>query len=506
LAELRGWSFIILKSHRTKLIASLLLFCVATAVVWPVASHYRAKGKVREYRRQLRAQGEKLTSGELAPMASATGLHDSSMLVAAARSLGASVLTNFPPMMQYVSPGRTRVAWQQDPLTSLESSNVWPGLEQVIEARQDVLAEMRAALESPALVFDLDYDLAFNLALPHLPALKSAAQWLAAATILDLHHRQGAKAWANLKALLALAARHKNEPLMISELARLSICQLALNTTWEALQSPDLAEEQLQQLQMAWDAIDLLTQMESVLAMERAISQQVFAEARGSQTAYGAANNAGGDSALTELSDMARKLVNEPGDALKNMVHRYPRYWAWKYWHSYEDELVGMLLVQAGIDAVRKARKEQALGPALKQFSQEDARLRRTYPKAGHWFGYSLLTEGGYQRFAARVAGLEIQRCLVIPAIALKRFRIKHGSYPTTLAELTPEFLGALPRDTMDGKPLHYRAQPDDSFLLYSVGDDGADNGGDARPGSGAAANLKQWWHGTDAVWPLPVP
>ena len=67
------------------------------------------------------------------------------------------------------------------------------------------------------------------------------------------------------------------------------------------------------------------------------------------------------------------------------------------------------------------------------------------------------------------------------------------------LAALVPEFLTAIPHDPMSGKLLIYRLRPDGAFLLYSVGLDGRDDGGDPRPGAGGKPGL---WEGLDAVWP----
>jgi len=43
--------------------------------------------------------------------------------------------------------------------------------------------------------------------------------------------------------------------------------------------------------------------------------------------------------------------------------------------------------------------------------------------------------------------------------------------------------------------------------LLYSVGDDGADNGGDTTTPQTVAGSgtYRQWWKARDAVWPLPA-
>jgi hypothetical protein len=101
-----------------------------------------------------------------------------------------------------------------------------------------------------------------------------------------------------------------------------------------------------------------------------------------------------------------------------------------------------------------------------------------------------------------KYAAAETQRAVVITAIALERYRLRHQTYPAQLAELTPAFLAAIPRDPMDGQPLRYRRTEDGRFLLYSVGENGVDEGGDATMrGAGRA-----WYLGKDAVWPQPAP
>ena len=63
---------------------------------------------------------------------------------------------------------------------------------------------------------------------------------------------------------------------------------------------------------------------------------------------------------------------------------------------------------------------------------------------------------------------------------ALERYRLKHGSYPASLTPLRPQFLDKLPTDIVIGGPLKYRLLPDGKFLLYAVGWDARDDGGDA--------------------------
>jgi hypothetical protein len=65
-----------------------------------------------------------------------------------------------------------------------------------------------------------------------------------------------------------------------------------------------------------------------------------------------------------------------------------------------------------------------------------------------------------------------------IVACALERFKIEHGDYPANLNELVPQFIEKLPRDVVNGEPLHYQRTPDGRFMLYSVGWDMQDDHG----------------------------
>jgi hypothetical protein len=96
---------------------------------------------------------------------------------------------------------------------------------------------------------------------------------------------------------------------------------------------------------------------------------------------------------------------------------------------------------------------------------------------------------------------VETERRLAITAIAIKRYELRYGHPPTTLDLLMPDFIGVIPRDCMSGRPLCYRLSAGGGFALYSVGEDGVDNGGDPTP---QAAGMKPgFWTGRDAVWPV---
>ena len=95
---------------------------------------------------------------------------------------------------------------------------------------------------------------------------------------------------------------------------------------------------------------------------------------------------------------------------------------------------------------------------------------------------------------------VEVQRQMAITAIALKRYQQRHGRYPNDLAALVPDLLVAVPIDPVDGKPLRYHLESDDSYTLYSVGENGTDEGGDPNPEPPSRSSA--WQRGRDWVWP----
>jgi len=100
----------------------------------------------------------------------------------------------------------------------------------------------------------------------------------------------------------------------------------------------------------------------------------------------------------------------------------------------------------------------------------------------------SLLTKANRSIMTSRLA---------IVACGLERYRLKHGSYPTTLKELeTSKLVTSIPLD-MDGQPVRYRRTNDEWYNLYSIGPNGRDDGGEFVEVESKPA--------LDWPWPVPV-
>jgi ABC-type transport system involved in multi-copper enzyme maturation permease subunit len=79
-------------------------------------------------------------------------------------------------------------------------------------------------------------------------------------------------------------------------------------------------------------------------------------------------------------------------------------------------------------------------------------------------------------------------RCAVV-MLAMERYRLALQRWPESLEALVPGFLREIPADPFDGKPLRYRRQGG-GVVIYSVGFNGVDNGGNIvrKPPSKASA------------------
>jgi serine/threonine protein kinase len=95
----------------------------------------------------------------------------------------------------------------------------------------------------------------------------------------------------------------------------------------------------------------------------------------------------------------------------------------------------------------------------------------------------SLLLPHG-PRLRQAVAEHETGVTLAVVGFQLKRYKNEHGAYPESLTALTPEFMTEVPLDEFDGKPLRYRRE-DEGFILYSVGTNLVDDGGEDSRGAG---------------------
>ena len=176
-------------------------------------------------------------------------------------------------------------------------------------------------------------------------------------------------------------------------------------------------------------------------------------------------------------------------------------------WNADEDELYALQYHQAmleSIQAVRGGNAWPAVGGILQ--SRQAAHTRTLAGSNGmNRFRYllSAMMVPNTSKAVQTTVRHETQRRLTVTALALKRYQLRLQRLPEKLDELVPEFLAAVPVDPMDAQPLRYRRESGSEFVLYSVGEDGKDDGGKVTPTVKTAAY--EIWSGLDFVWPKPA-
>ena len=105
--------------------------------------------------------------------------------------------------------------------------------------------------------------------------------------------------------------------------------------------------------------------------------------------------------------------------------------------------------------------------------------------------------EAAYGARAVRSAAtMECERKGMVLMLLVEAYRARHGAAPESLDDLVPEYLEAVPIDPASGKGYGYRLLADDpygrTYLLYSLGVDGEDNGGHEEA-------MKRWYDPSDA-------
>jgi hypothetical protein len=305
--------------------------------------------------------------------------------------------------------------------------------------------------------FPVDYghDMPAAILLPHLAPLKSVALVLQLRAIAHLEQRQIPEAWADLQLGLTLADAFRREPILVSYLVHVSILTMHLQVLHEGLFRHAWTETQLTELEKRLASTDLLAAGKHAFRGERAIGLGSIDYIR---------RHAWGTDVVAWFGDQS--------DERRGMINAFlwlmPRGWFYQNMTTmasfYQDYSLPALDVQA---------RRVLLEPS----EPSEKRLKQSENSPYAFLAMMLCPTLSNAR--TRIAQMQTYVDAACLACALERYRLAQGRLPDTLEGLTPRFIETLPHDVVTGKPLHYRASPDGSYLIYSVGWNQTDDGGE---------------------------
>ena len=324
---------------------------------------------------------------------------------------------------------------------------------QMLEALEVQLAENPEAIQLAYEAAGLEhvrYPEAFVEGLPdHGPRLRALTSLLCEMAVFHGELGDSEKAVEALWAALRVSDSLADEPVLISMLIRVACRAVTIGVTNRVVHRVALTDEQLVRLIDAFAQSEQPASFTRVLAGDRCLYHLGF---EGPATKMPVSWNSG----------------SPPTDLL---LHGYRALGLMAIDHgSYLDLMTQYV-------ELSKLPMHEAV-PEVKKVDQAVSSL--SWARAAATKEFLELQGKTFVIYAMDIGRVRTARA----ALAVERYRLAHGKMPNALDVMAPGFIDEVPIDPFDGKPLRYRTL-EEGFVIYSVAEDGVDNGGGAANAAG---------------------
>jgi hypothetical protein len=336
--------------------------------------------------------------------------------------------------------------------------------------------DLRQASQRPYANVPINYEAGLSASagtlFPYLATLKRCTQVLQLRAVAELADGHNEKAMADVKLMLYLNNSLRNSPFLISHLVRFAIVAIGLQPIWEGLAEHKWSDEQLAELDSELSKIDFLADYGFIMRGERSFSIKSFENLR-----------------------HTREMISSKGDTnglTTNKLTLMPSA------YFYQNELAIARMQQQWILPLVDTNS-RVISPAALQSANNTVQAEKK-----HYSPYkiqALMLFPAVSATARKIAITQSSVDLARVACALERYHLAHGEYPAMFDALAPLFIEKLPHDIIGGQPLHYLRTNDGKFLLYSVGWNETDDGGQV----GLNKDGKFDWQRGDWVWQYPL-
>ncbi len=305
-----------------------------------------------------------------------------------------------------------------------------------------------------------------NILLPQVQEMRNTVRALLTRGMWNLGNGRADEAWVDILACFRLAQHTGRGNFLVEQLVAIAIDGVACRATVTILQHEDLKADlaaqilaDLQALPSVSGVAYSLDQGERLMFIDIVIRWSQGQDSMQSLTGTG-----------SSVFEMVSHLAFDWNFILREGNAWYDR------------------LVKAGRLPTRAERKR-----AFANFDAELAKLSATATGPGAVLG-SMVSRRRRSRMmsdvllslclpalnaATRAEDRAItKQQLTVVAAALAVYRTRQGEYPENLAELVPSILPKMPLDLYTEQPFIYERQNDGGYLLYSLFENGVDDGG----------------------------
>lgn len=310
--------------------------------------------------------------------------------------------------------------------------------------------------------------------LPHLSPMRSFSRWLAFEARVAVRAGDGSQAAESLRAIHGMARQVEREPFLISYFVAVALDMLAIETVDWALEThPDsFSRDDLAGLahvvSNARHGIPSLPLRGERMMFEDVLQHTFTDDGRGD----GHITNEG-IRMLTMVDSMSAGSAFEESAAMLGAVALASR--------AEQRRAYSELIARARADA--DAGYEIYRGRGL----ESEAWLAKNEDRYSIAPVTMLVPAYGKALHAQNEAMVKLDATLA--AIAAELFRRDTGAWPGSLDELVPRYLPTAPEDPFDGGPLRL-AMGKTGPVIYSIGPDRVDDGGDPGENRGTRLNM----------------
>jgi hypothetical protein len=489
-------------------IAGVLMAIGLIAYAWLTWSERELRVAVEETRRRVRQEGFRTDLSDFNFALSAEATNRAGTISAASEAIRSLRSIQELVPMQTVGTNAALAVSAVEVIETDRATNLWPLLRQELAQHGKDLDRVCAALLTGPIQFQPD--IRGDIRLPYVADYKRLAQTLAARSVLAMHERDSNVMFTNLWGLSRMATAWNPEPADICHLVRFSCVDNAQRAIWESMQTECWNEAQLTALQGEWESMRLFDGLPAAAELSCASMVRLCQSAR--TNSY--AGQIGG------WGPLLRGCLSSPRTGFREFwaaVQGYRQHARYRDQGSYEDQKALLLYFRDRHMEVKRATAcstwidmKQLPGITNRAFIFHGATNSRI-TAIMNLKQLALGAQGNGRSVMARASEAETKRRLIVTAIALERFALQHKEYPRSLSELVPAFLPRVTLDFMDGKALRYRRNDEGRYVLYSIGLDLVDDGGqmlrvehigESWRNQHAAAFARD---GVDLVWPRPA-
>ncbi len=354
--------------------------------------------------------------------------------------------------------GRAELPARTEPLTQETKALI----AQYLSDNQQALKLLHEAAAIRHCRYPVDLSLGHGTRIPYVIDIRRGARLLDLEAVLHSENNKSRLAAHSVTSIFGIAHSLAKEPLIVSQLVCTACKGLAVSSLERLINRAQFTDEQLVELAQTISNAEDRSTLSWAIAGERCMGISIFK-----------------NPASVNSASFGKKMLPAPILELYKAIGLADK-----------EAIIYLDLMNDYMETIRLPIHQRQ-----KAVDTIDAKLKATSKT------YLLLHE--FMPAFSRIITINIRSIAHLRtarvALAIQRYRLATDNLPDTLANLVPTYLDVVPKDPFDGRSLRYE-KLETGFVVYSIGEDGRDDGGKERLPFGKGRKTQSTWDITFTV------